>query len=53
MRKLLSSLIARQFRFVIPVTGLPLHVAVTSVSVVPGGVRAGVSAAHVAFTGHT
>jgi len=46
----LSSVIAGQFRFVVPVTGLPLHLAVHSVSVVPGGVRVGASAADVAFT---
>ena len=49
----LSSIIAGQFRFVIPVTGLPLHLAVRSVSVVPGGVRVGASAADVAFTSGT
>jgi hypothetical protein len=49
----LSSVIAGQFRFVVPVTGLPLHLAVHSVSVVPGGVRVGASAADVAFTSHT
>jgi hypothetical protein len=35
------------------VTGLPLHLAVRSVSVVPGGVRVGASAADVAFTSGT
>jgi hypothetical protein len=49
----LPSIIAGQFRFVIPVTGLPLHLAVRSVSVVPGGVRVGASAADVAFTSGT
>lgn len=49
----LSSAIAGQFRFVVPVTGLPLHLAVRSVSVVPGGVRVGASAADVAFTSGT
>ncbi len=49
----LSSVIAGQFRFVVPVTGLPLHLAVRSVSVVPGGVRVGASAAAVAFTSGT
>ena len=49
----LSSVIAGQFRFVVPVTGLPLHLAVSSVSVVPGGVRVSVSAANVAFTSRT
>jgi hypothetical protein len=46
----LSSLISGQFRFVVPVTGLPLHLAIKSVSVVPGGVRVGVAATNVAFT---
>ena len=49
----LSSVIAGQFRFVVPVTGLPLHLAVRSVSVVPGGVRVGASAADVAFSSGT
>jgi DUF2993 family protein len=49
----LSSVIAGQFRFVVPVTGLPLHLAVRSVSVVPGGVRVSVSAANEAFTSRT
>jgi hypothetical protein len=49
----LSSVIAGQFRFVVPVTGLPLHLAVRSVSVVPGGVRVGASATDVAFTSGT
>jgi hypothetical protein len=49
----LSSVIAGQFRFVVPVTGLPLHLTVRSVSVVPGGVRVGASAADVAFTSRT
>jgi hypothetical protein len=46
----LSSLISGQFRFVIPVTGLPLHLGVNAVTVVPGGVRVSASAANVAFT---
>src|ERR1039457_3232294 len=46
----LSSLISGQFRFVIPVTGLPLHLSVNAVTVVPGGVRVSTSAAHVALT---
>jgi hypothetical protein len=46
----LSSLVSGQFRFVIPVTGLPLHLVVKSVSVVPGGVRVSAAAANVAFT---
>jgi hypothetical protein len=45
----LSSLISGQFRFVIPVTGLPLHLAVKSVHVVSGGVRVSATAANVAF----
>ena len=45
----LSSLIAGQFRFVIPITGLPLHLMVKSVSVVPGGVRVSATANNVAF----
>ncbi len=49
----LSSVIAGQFRFVVPVTGLPLHLAVRSVSVVPGGVRVGASAADVTFSSGT
>jgi LmeA-like phospholipid-binding len=49
----LSSAIAGQFRFVVPVTGLPLHLAVRLVSVVPGGVRVGAAAADVAFAGGT
>ncbi len=49
----LSSAIAGRFRFVVPVTGLPLHLVVRSVSVVPGGVRVGASAADVAFTSGT
>ena len=47
----LSSLISGQFRFVVPVTGLPLHLVIDSVSVVPGGVRVGAAATNVAFTG--
>jgi hypothetical protein len=46
----LSSLISGQFRFVIPVTGLPLHLSINAVTVVPGGVRVSASAANVAFT---
>lgn len=46
----LSSVISGQFRFVVPVTGLPLHLNVNAVSVVPGGVRVSASAANVAFT---
>jgi hypothetical protein len=46
----LSSLISGRFRFVVPVTGLPLHLAIKSVSVVPGGVRVGAAATNVAFT---
>jgi hypothetical protein len=46
----LSSLVSGQFRFVIPVTGLPLHLSVNAVTVVPGGVRVSASAANVAFT---
>ena len=46
----LSSLILGQFRFVIPVTGLPLHLSINAVTVVPGGVRVSASAANVAFT---
>ncbi len=46
----LSSLIAGQFRFVVPVTGLPLHLVVKSVSVVNGGVRVSAAATNVAFT---
>ena len=49
----LSSVIAGQFRFVVPLTGLPLHLAVRSVSVVPGGVRVGASAADVTFSSGT
>ncbi|HEY0716304.1 MAG TPA: DUF2993 domain-containing protein [Streptosporangiaceae bacterium] len=46
----LSSLISGQFRFVVPVSGLPLHLAIRSVSVVPGGVLVGAGATSVAFT---
>jgi hypothetical protein len=46
----LSSVIADRFRFVIPVTGLPLHLSLNAVTVVPGGVRVSASAANVAFT---
>ena len=46
----LSSLISGQFRFVVPVTGLPLHLAIKSVSVVQGGVRVTAAATNVAFT---
>jgi hypothetical protein len=45
-----ASVISGQFRFVVPVTGLPLHLAVTSVSVTPGGVRVSVTATNVDFT---
>lgn len=45
-----ASAVSGQFRFTVPVTGLPLHLAVTSVSVTPGGVQVSVSAANVAFT---
>src|SRR5271166_33401 len=48
----LSSVISGQFRFVIPVTGLPLHLSLNAVTVVPGGVQVSASAANVAFTGH-
>jgi hypothetical protein len=44
-----ASAISGQFRFVIPVSGLPLHLSVTSVSVTPGGVQVSASAANVAF----
>ena len=47
----LSSLIAGQFRFVVPITGLPLHLVVKSVSVVSGGVRVSATATNVAFAG--
>lgn len=47
----LSSLISGRFRFVVPVTGLPLHLVIDSVSVVPGGVRVGAAATNVALTG--
>lgn len=44
-----ASTISGQFRFVIPVPALPLHLHVTSVSVIPGGVRVSAAAANVAF----
>jgi hypothetical protein len=44
-----ASAIFGQFRFVVPVSGLPLHLTVTSVSVTPGGVQVSASAANVAF----
>ena len=46
----LSSLISGQFRFIVPVTGLPLHLVIKSVNVVSGGVRVGATATNVAFT---
>jgi hypothetical protein len=46
----LSSLISGQFRFVVPVTGLPLHLVVKSVKLVSGGVRVSAAATNVAFT---
>jgi len=46
----LSSLISGAFRFVIPVTGLPLHLVVKSVNVVNGGVQVSAAATNVAFT---
>lgn len=45
-----TSAVSGQFRFTIPVTGLPLHLSVTSVSVTPAGVQVSVSATNVAFT---
>jgi hypothetical protein len=45
-----ASAVSGQFRFTVPVTGLPLHLSVTSVSVTPAGVQVSVSAANVAFT---
>lgn len=45
-----ASAVSGQFRFTVPVTGLPLHLTVTSVSVTPSGVQVSVSAANVAFT---
>jgi hypothetical protein len=45
-----ASLVAGRFGFDIPVTGLPLHLKVNSVSVSPGGVRVGASASNVQFT---
>ena len=45
-----ASAVSGQFRFTIPVTGLPLHLTVTSVSVTPAGVQVSASAANVAFT---
>jgi hypothetical protein len=44
-----ASVISGQFRFVVPVTGLPLHLTVTSVSVTPGGVRVSAAATNVDF----
>ena len=44
-----ASVISGQFRFVVPVTGLPLHLTVTSVSVTPGGVRVRAAATNVDF----
>lgn len=49
----LSSVISGRFRFVVPVSGLPLHLTINSVSVVPGGVRVSASAANVAFASQT
>ena len=48
MRKLLIAVIILAG---VPVTGLPLHLAVRSVSVVPGGVRVSVSASSRAGSG--
>jgi hypothetical protein len=45
-----ASAISGQFRFTVPVSGLPLHLSVTSVSVTPAGVQVSASAANVAFT---
>jgi len=44
-----ASTISGQFRFVIPVPALPLHLRLNSVSVTPGGVRVTASAANVNF----
>ena len=44
-----ASAISGQFRFTIPVTGLPLHLSLTSVSVTPSGFQVSVSAANVAL----
>jgi hypothetical protein len=46
----LSSLISGQFHFVVPVTGLPLHLSIKSVHVVPGGVRVGAAATNVSIS---
>jgi LmeA-like phospholipid-binding len=46
----LSSLISGQFRFVVPITGLPLHLVVKSVNVTGGGVQVSAAATNVAFT---
>lgn len=46
----LSSLISGQFHFVVPITGLPLHLSIKSVHVVPGGVRVGATASNVSFS---
>jgi hypothetical protein len=46
----LSSLILGQFRFMVPVKGLPLHLSIKSVHVVPGGVRVGTAASNVSFS---
>jgi hypothetical protein len=48
-----ASAISGQFRFVVPVTGLPLHLMLTSVSVTPGGVQVSASASNIAFTSGT
>jgi hypothetical protein len=45
------SLVASHFGFLIPVTGLPLHLSVTSVGVTPGGVRVSAAARGVQFAG--
>jgi LmeA-like phospholipid-binding len=45
-----ASAVSGQFRFTVPVTGLPLHLTLTSVSVTPAGVQVSASAANVAFT---
>jgi hypothetical protein len=44
-----ASAISGQFRFTIPVAGLPLHLTLTSVSVTPSGFQVSVSAANVAL----
>ena len=46
----LSSLIAGQFRFVVPIRGLPLKLTIKSVHVVDGGVRVGATASNVSFS---